>query len=257
MPWACCHTEPRYHERALSGIQDETFLPCAPNQAPAQYGRSHTAVLMRASLTTHSLLQLENVSVLRGERLILDTVCLALHPGEALLLTGPNGAGKSTLLRTIAGLRRPDGGRVIRSVPLAWLGHQDALKPALTLSQNLALAASLGTIPLPDVLEALALTDQAILPARLLSSGQRRRAAFARVMLSGAKLWLLDEPSVGLDSASLTRLGRIMAQHRTQGGALMITTHVPLPLPNARRYALFPPDERADFPAYPDTGFLS
>lgn len=117
---------------------------------------------------------------------------------------------------------------VIRYGDLAWLGHQDALKPGLTLAQNLALAEKLGTNSLSDALEALDLTHLTDLPARLLSSGQKRRAAFARVMLSGALLWLLDEPTVGLDVASIERLGAVMAAHRAKG-AMIVTTHVPLP----------------------------
>lgn len=184
------------------------------------------------------LLNVEDVTVFRGDRLVLDGVSLTLDAGDAMILTGPNGAGKSTLLRTISGLRRPDSGEVIRYGDLAWLGHQDALKPGLTLAQNLALAEKLGTNSLPDALEALDLTHLTDLPARLLSSGQKRRAAFARVMLSGAPLWLLDEPTVGLDVASIERLGAVMAAHRAKGGAMIVTTHVPLPLDNTRSHEL-------------------
>lgn len=184
------------------------------------------------------LLDVEDVTVFRGDRLVLDGVSLTLNAGDAMILTGPNGAGKSTLLRTISGLRRPDSGEVIRYGDLAWLGHQDALKPGLTLAQNLALAEKLGTNSLSDALEALDLTHLTDLPARLLSSGQKRRAAFARVMLSGAPLWLLDEPTVGLDVASIERLGAVMAVHRAKGGAMIVTTHVPLPLDNTRSHEL-------------------
>ncbi|WP_408873926.1 heme ABC exporter ATP-binding protein CcmA [Gluconobacter roseus] len=184
------------------------------------------------------LLDVEDVTVFRGDRLVLDGVSLTLDAGDAMILTGPNGAGKSTLLRTISGLRRPDSGEVIRYGDLAWLGHQDALKPGLTLAQNLTLAEKLGTNSLPDALEALDLTHLIDLPARLLSSGQKRRAAFARVMLSGAPLWLLDEPTVGLDVASIERLGAVMAAHRANGGAMIVTTHVPLPLDNTRSHEL-------------------
>lgn len=184
------------------------------------------------------LLDIKGVTVFRGDRLVLDGVSLTLDAGDAMILTGPNGAGKSTFLRTISGLRRPDSGEVIRYGDLAWLGHQDALKPGLTLAQNLALAEKLGTNSLPDALEALDLTHLTDLPARLLSSGQKRRAAFARVMLSGAPLWLLDEPTVGLDVASIERLGAVMAAHRANGGAMIVTTHVPLPLDNTRSHEL-------------------
>ncbi|GEK96735.1 heme ABC exporter ATP-binding protein CcmA [Gluconobacter kanchanaburiensis] len=188
--------------------------------------------------TPERLLDVEDVTVFRGDRLVLDGVSLTLDAGDAMILTGPNGAGKSTLLRTISGLRRPDSGEVIRYGSLAWLGHQDALKPGLTLAQNLALAEKLGTSSLADALDALDLTHLTDLPARLLSSGQKRRAAFARVMLSGAPLWLLDEPTVGLDVASIERLGAVMAAHRAKGGAMIVTTHVPLPLDNTRSHEL-------------------
>ena len=188
--------------------------------------------------TPSVLLDVRDITVFRGDRLVLDDVSLSLAHGDAMILTGPNGAGKSTLLRTIAGLRKPDGGTIERYGALAWLGHQDALKPGLTLAQNLALADRLGSGSMEDVLEALDLAFLTDLPARLLSSGQKRRAAFARVMLSGAPLWLLDEPTVGLDVASIERLGAIMAKHRDNGGALIVTTHVPLPLDNTRSHEL-------------------
>ncbi|KXV32458.1 heme ABC exporter ATP-binding protein CcmA [Gluconobacter thailandicus] len=184
------------------------------------------------------LLDVRDVTVFRGDRLVLDSVSLSLFAGDAMILTGPNGAGKSTLLRTISGLRKPDGGTVERQTELAWLGHQDALKPGMSLTQNLALAAKLGQGQMNEVLDALDLAFLADLPARLLSSGQKRRAAFARVMLSGAPLWLLDEPTVGLDVASIERLGAIMAAHRAKGGAMIVTTHVPLPLENTRSHEL-------------------
>ena len=188
--------------------------------------------------TPSVLLDVRDITVFRGDRLVLDDVSLSLAHGDAMILTGPNGAGKSTLLRTIAGLRKPDGGTIERYGALAWLGHQDALKPGLTLAQNLALADRLGSGCMEDVLEALDLAFLTDLPARLLSSGQKRRAAFARVMLSGAPLWLLDEPTVGLDVASIERLGAIMARHRDNGGAMIVTTHVPLPLDNTRSHEL-------------------
>ncbi|MBS1033728.1 heme ABC exporter ATP-binding protein CcmA [Gluconobacter cerinus] len=188
--------------------------------------------------TPSVLLDVRDITVFRGDRLVLDDVSLSLAHGDAMILTGPNGAGKSTLLRTIAGLRKPDGGTIERYGALAWLGHQDALKPGLTLAQNLALADRLGSGSMEDVLEALDLAFLTDLPARLLSSGQKRRAAFARVMLSGATLWLLDEPTVGLDVASIERLGAIMAKHRDNGGAMIVTTHVPLPLDNTRSHEL-------------------
>ncbi|MBO1361360.1 heme ABC exporter ATP-binding protein CcmA [Acetobacter sacchari] len=193
-------------------------------------------------------LRVEEISVFRGERLVLDGVSLAMDAGGALLLTGPNGAGKSTLLRVLAGLRKPDSGRILwhgtdafedRSMHarhIAYLGHQEALKPGLTLTENLSLFAR-GR-PLAPALEAFELLELRELPARLLSAGQKRRAALARVVLADAALWLLDEPSLGLDARAVERLGEALALHRRTGGMVIATTHVPLPLPNADALAL-------------------
>ena len=188
--------------------------------------------------------------VFRGERLVLDGIDLACGSGGALLLRGPNGAGKSTLLRILAGLRAPDAGhllwngapvaadRILHADRVAYLGHQDALKPGLTLAENLGLACRTGGGPLAPALAALALSTLRDLPARLLSAGQRRRAALARVLLLRAPLWLLDEPSLGLDSHAIDLLGALFAEHRAAGGLVIATTHVPLPLPAAATLVL-------------------
>nr|WP_194298717.1 heme ABC exporter ATP-binding protein CcmA [Acetobacter fallax] len=190
----------------------------------------------------------ENISVFRGERLVLDEVSLTMSAGEALLLTGPNGAGKSTLLRVLAGLRRPDAGRLLwqnsdiladvamHAAHIAYLGHQDALKSGLTLAENLALFARGES--LDDACAIFDLTNLAHVPVRLFSAGQKRRAALTRVVLAQAPLWLLDEPSLGLDARSVERLGIALAQHRAAGGMVIATTHVPLPLDNVRHLTL-------------------
>ncbi len=191
------------------------------------------------------LLQATGLAILRGERLVLAGLDLELGRGGALLLTGPNGAGKSTLLRALAGLCPLDAGRLLwngldvfadpaaHAGRIAHLGHQDALKPGLTLRENLLLAAALGGGDIAASLDLFGLLALAGLPARLLSAGQRRRAALARVHLLGAPLWLLDEPSLGLDHAALDRLGAVLATHRAAGGLVVAATHVGLPLPDA------------------------
>ncbi len=196
------------------------------------------------------MLRAEGLVVFRGERLVLDGVDLHCGAGEAILLTGPNGAGKSTLLRTLAGLRPPDAGSLLwNDVPvaedglaharrIAYLGHQDALKPGLTLGENLRLACITGGGGLDEALRAVALSELRDLPARLLSAGQKRRAALARVLLLRATLWLLDEPSLGLDHGAIALLGALLARHRAAGGLVIATTHVPLPLPDAADLAL-------------------
>lgn len=191
--------------------------------------------------------------VIRNDRLVLDGVSFALAPGAALMLTGPNGAGKSTLLRVLAGLRRADSGTILwngapvtdpvaQGTLVAYLGHRDALKPGLTLRENLSLASeAFGQSP-DAAIAALGLAELADLPARMLSAGQSRRAALARTILRQSPLWLLDEPSLGLDTASIARLGDVLAAHRAQGGIVIATTHVDLPLPGCETLALRAPD---------------
>ncbi len=197
-----------------------------------------------------SRLDARGITVFRGERLVLDGIDLSCADGGAILLTGPNGAGKSTLLRILAGLRAPDAGSLLwNDMPIrddtlaharrtAYLGHQDALKPGLTLAENLRLASITGGGALDPALRAVALADLRDLPARLLSAGQKRRAALARVLLLRAPLWLLDEPSLGLDAGAIELLGALLARHRAGGGLVIATTHVPLPLAGAETLRL-------------------
>ena len=192
----------------------------------------------------------ERVCAFRGERLVLRDVCLHVPPGGAALLLGANGSGKSTLLRVLAGLKRPDAGRVLwrgvdaaddpaaHAAQVGYLGHQDAIKPGLTAAENLALAARLGGGSTAAALAAVDLGALAEVPARMLSAGQRRRLALARLGLGGRGLWLLDEPTLGLDAASVERFGAMLAAHRAAGGAVVAATHLPLPLPGAAELRL-------------------
>ncbi|MGI4952125.1 MAG: heme ABC exporter ATP-binding protein CcmA [Janthinobacterium lividum] len=184
-------------------------------------------------------LVLRGIAAFRGERLVLRDVSLAVPRGGAALLLGPNGAGKSTLLRVLAGLKRPDAGAVTwrgadpRDGDVAYLGHLDAIKPGLTVRENLAFPP-----PRRDVLADLGLAGLAAVPARLLSAGQKRRLALARLAGQGAGLWLLDEPTLGLDAASVAALGMLLADHRAAGGSVVAATHLPLPLPGAVQLTL-------------------
>jgi heme exporter protein A len=121
---------------------------------------------------------------------------------------------------------------------LRYLGHGDALKPALTARENLDFYARLWGGETAPALAALGLEGLADLPARVLSSGQKRRLALARLALAPASLWLLDEPTVGLDAASVERLGELLAAHRDRGGIVLAATHLPLPLKDAAELAL-------------------
>ncbi len=191
------------------------------------------------------MLQADGLAAFRGEFLVFRDLSFAVPAGGALLLAGPNGAGKSTLLRLLAGLLPPAAGRLlwdgqdaladgaVQAARVAFLGHRDAVKPGLTVAENLRFAARLGGFDAEAALAAMALEALAALPARMLSAGQSRRLALARVVLSPAPLWLLDEPTLGLDTASVARLGALLATHRDRGGVVVAATHLPLPLADA------------------------
>lgn len=200
-------------------------------------------------------LGVDKLACIRGERQLFSDLTFRLASGEALLLHGPNGSGKSSLLRMLAGFLAPALGRIVwddavldaetQRGRLCYLGHQDAVKPQLSAQENLVFWARLAGL---DAAQAEAAADQALdaaglqrqkrLPSRYLSAGQKRRVALARLLLADAPLWLLDEPSNALDSAAVDWLGEIMARHRGKGGMVVLASHVPVPLPDARRLEL-------------------
>ena len=170
----------------------------------------------------------EGLACERGGRRVFEGLGFALAPGEALQVEGRNGAGKSSLLRLLGGLLRPAAGNIANPFRIAFAGHDLALKPLMRLDYELAHWAQLdGAAPgaVEAALAAFDLTGLADLPVAVLSSGQKRRAALARVAASGAALWLLDEPGVGLDSASMGRLGQVMAGPLGHGGLIVAATH--------------------------------
>jgi len=187
-------------------------------------------------------LEAKNLAVFRGERLVFKEIFFHLAPGGAILLRGPNGSGKSSLLRAVAGLTPLAAGTILwngenafddlpsHATRLAWLGHQDAVKPALTAAEHVP-AASLA---------AVSLAGYANLPAKFLSAGQKRRLALARIIASAAPLWLLDEPTNGLDAASINQFESHAAAHLAKGGQILASTHTPLNLPAATTLDLTP-----------------
>ncbi len=196
------------------------------------------------------MLEAVGLAALRGDRLVFRGLDFRLEQGQALILTGPNGAGKSTLLRMVAGLLKPaagqmlwDGRDALEDLPrhaarVAYLGHQDAVKPGLTTIENLRFVQQLWGGDALAGLVAVGLGRLADVPARLLSAGQKRRLALARLMLKPAALWLLDEPTNGLDARSIEQFGLLLGNHLDTGGMIMAATHVPLPLPATRTLAL-------------------
>lgn len=183
------------------------------------------------------LLRADSVACRRGGRTVFTNVSLSVQPGAALLVAGPNGVGKSSLLKLLAGTLRPETGTIQRPERVAYLGHDNALKPMLSVAENLLFWSGLAASSRHEAEERTLAAVRAVgiaplwdVPARLLSSGQKRRTALARVLASGAQLWLLDEPTVGLDAASVERLGPVFAEHRARGGMIVATSHTPLPL---------------------------
>ena len=196
------------------------------------------------SLNAHDL------TCLRGSHLVFEGLSFGLDAGGALLLTGPNGSGKSSLIRALAGLIGPLDGRVtvdggdIRSdreahrARIAYLGHQDPIKPTLRVRETVAFAAALDGTPsesrIARALDALDLTALADTHGAVLSSGQRRRASLTRFLVSDAPIWLMDEPTVGLDTASVALVAAVVARHRNRGGIAVLSTHTEFPLPDAQ-----------------------
>ncbi len=188
-------------------------------------------------------LNFSEVACVRGGRLLFSGVSFDLGPGDAAVVTGPNGIGKSSLIRIAAGLLAPFEGRVTRDDKTALLTEASALDIDRTLVAALIFWARLDAASDPaarvsDALAALDLQALADIPVRLLSTGQRRRAAIARVAASSAPVWLLDEPANGLDTISVTRLEALIARHRAGGGIALVATHLPLAMPDAREIAL-------------------
>jgi heme exporter protein A len=188
------------------------------------------------------IVQATSLSVARGGVTVLSGLTFAVGAGQALTLRGPNGSGKTTLLRTLAGLQPPVGG-ALQTAPdsVAYAAHADGLKSTLTVAENLGFWASVYGGPPPGA--AIRALDLAALTGRRggeLSAGQKRRLGLARLLVTGRPLWLLDEPTVSLDAASIALFALVLRQHLAAGGAAIIATHVDLGLPEAEMLDLDP-----------------
>ena len=202
------------------------------------------------------MLEATDLACVRGDRLLFRNLQLNLAAGELLRVEGANGAGKTSLLRLLAGLALPAAGEVrwagqaIRrqreayAQALLYLGHLGGLKDELTATENLRIDADLAGTPgvtserIAQALASWGLTRQAALPLRVLSAGQRRRAALARLQLSDAALWILDEPFNALDVAAVAHLGQQIEAHLARGGMAVVTSHMQLPIAPARLKSL-------------------
>lgn len=179
-----------------------------------------------------SLLSAHDLAVARAGIPVLEGVSFALPPGRALVLRGPNGIGKTTLLRTIAGLQPPLQGRITAAPDaVAYAAHADGVKPTLTVAENLAFWAQVfGTDAVASAIDRMALRDLVARRAANLSAGQKRRLGLARLLVTGRPVWVMDEPTVSLDAASVQLFGDVVRDHLTAGGAALIATHIDLGL---------------------------
>lgn len=181
------------------------------------------------------LLSLAGVAVARGDRLLFEGLDLAIAAGEFVHLKGRNGAGKTSLLEALCGLRPLAAGRFdVRPEPSGfhWIGHRNALNPGLSPLENLSFWCGLNGIDsaaAAPALTRLGLQAQRHRPCGQLSTGQRRRAALARLVAAPRRGWLLDEPLAGLDVAGLAMFGDLLSGHLAEGGWALITSHQPLP----------------------------
>lgn len=194
------------------------------------------------------LLRGTGLTLWRGANCLFEELSFSAASGGALLIRGPNGSGKTTLLRVIAGLTLAEQGEVSwNGAPvighdesgrhiMSYCGHATALKPELTTLENLRFFARLSGYPdsqIGELLRATGLAACADLPTRVLSAGQKRRAALARVFMSGAQLWLLDEPQTNLDSAGRQFLEQMLQDHLGRSGTAVIVAHQSIDLGSA------------------------
>ncbi|OAN78388.1 heme ABC exporter, ATP-binding protein CcmA [Sulfitobacter sp. EhC04] len=176
------------------------------------------------------MLRTDNLTLARGGVPVLTGLSLALAPGQALILRGPNGAGKTTLLRSIAGLQPPLAGRIEGAQDrIAYAAHADGLKAMLSVTENLTFWARVfGHTDITPALDAFDLHGLADRLAGTLSAGQKRRLGLARLLVTGRPVWVLDEPTVSLDTGAVALFAEALRAHLRQGGSALIATHIDL-----------------------------
>ena len=196
-------------------------------------------------------LAISDLACRRGTRELFSGVGFSLSGGEALMVTGRNGSGKSSLLRLIAGLLRPQAGRIdldggdpelTIGEQAHYLGHQDALKPSLSVMENLEFWSAWlgGTGDVRAALRAVGLETLSRLPASYLSAGQKRRLSLARLVAIPRPVWLLDEPSSALDAPAQATLLSLMREHLGKGGIIVAATHAPIAIDGIRELRIGP-----------------
>ena len=209
----------------------------------------------REAIVAVTAVTAEALTIERGGRVVIDAVSFRVAAGEALVLTGPNGAGKTTLIRAMAGFIAASSGRIavdaMGNPDLAeichYVGHCNAIKPKLTVTENIAFwAAYLGgdaatTDATDTALDGFGLLDLAAVPAAYLSAGQTRRLGLARLLAAPRPVWLLDEPTTSLDAAPQRQFAALIERHRAGGGLVIAATHLDLGLADARTLQLTAP----------------
>jgi heme exporter protein A len=203
-------------------------------------------------LVNSSLLTVNDLRFERDDIAVINDACLTLDDGEILQIEGPNGSGKTTLLRILTTALQPNSGEILYQGQILskcrfdylsnilFLGHQSALKLTLTAEENLSWITSElpGSVSVLNALERVGLRGYSDIPCHSLSAGQQRRVALARLLLSNAKIWFLDEPFAALDGQGVQFVEQCMERHVNGGGAVMLTTHQPIGMESVRRYSL-------------------
>ena len=191
------------------------------------------------------MLEVGNLACSRGDHRLFSGLNFALHPGQIMQIRGTNGSGKTSLMRTLCGFIQPDEGTIswggvdVRELDgeyfaaMLYLGHHNAIKDELSALENLRISAGLFGDELDEkqaiaALRRMGLKGRERLPTKVLSQGQRRRVALARLLVSDAKLWILDEPLAALDVDAVAQIEGLLADHLARGGMVIFTTHQPL-----------------------------
>lgn len=191
------------------------------------------------------MLEVSNLACSRGDHRLFSGLSFTLQPGEIMQVQGENGSGKTSLLRTLCGFLLPDEGDILwrgestrdlaedYCAEMLYLGHLNAIKDELSALENLRISAGLSGVELDEkeaiaALRRMGLKGRELLPTKVLSQGQRRRVALARMLVTDAKLWILDEPLTALDVGAVALIESLLAEHLAREGMVIFTTHQPL-----------------------------
>ncbi len=201
------------------------------------------------------MLEVSNLACSRGDHRLFSGLSFAMHPGQIMQIQGVNGSGKTSLLRTLCGFIQSDEGKIswegcdVRDLAeeffskILYLGHLNAIKDELSALENLRISAGLSGVRVSDTdaisaLRRMGLKGRERLPAKVLSQGQRRRVALARLLVSDAKLWILDEPLTALDVNAVALIEGVLTEHLAREGMVIFTTHQPLTVAGVRSLSL-------------------